>query len=232
MLSSFFHAGRANLITPPPHVRHLTLASCFVVFSRTYRSRPAVPFAFKDLMSRSACCSHRFSHFTTFFIDAGAQRSIVQSFVSFIVFFVFNDAVQQVASILHYTILYYMNMHIIYFTLSLHFTILQSHCRLNVCLPGSCHSRDLSPGRPCLPPQLSNCVKQLPEAKVAVDDPSAGSPTETLLRLVLPLDVQAHPVSPQLLNCVKQLPAKKVSPMHPSVVTTGGVYKGQGRNQR
>ncbi|KAF1343385.1 hypothetical protein EJ07DRAFT_150040 [Lizonia empirigonia] len=45
------------------------------------------------------------------------------------------------------------------------------------------------------------------------NDPSAGSPTETLLRLLLPLNDRA-------------------SLSHSIVVATGGVYKGQGRNQR
>ncbi|ORY18482.1 hypothetical protein BCR33DRAFT_672842, partial [Rhizoclosmatium globosum] len=48
------------------------------------------------------------------------------------------------------------------------------------------------------------------------NDPTAGSPTVTLLRLLLPLNDQA------------------LRPKNPiqSVVATGGVYKGQGRNQR
>ena len=57
-----------------------------------------------------------------------------------------------------------------------------------------------------------------------VNDPSAGSPTETLLRLLLPLG--------DSVNESFRLGPNN-SPYHPvSVVATGGVYKGQGRNQR
>ena len=63
-----------------------------------------------------------------------------------------------------------------------------------------------------------------------MNDPSAGSPTETLLRLLLPLsDVvylisRVGPESPH---------SPKGSPDHSkSVGATGGVYKGQGLNQR
>ena len=63
------------------------------------------------------------------------------------------------------------------------------------------------------------------------NDPAAGSPTATLLRLLLPLAEKycwdsKHP---------KQLPAKDALPPalshSQSVATTGGVYKWQGRNQ-
>ncbi|EGF99320.1 hypothetical protein MELLADRAFT_94730 [Melampsora larici-populina 98AG31] len=49
-----------------------------------------------------------------------------------------------------------------------------------------------------------------------INDPSAGSPTETLLRLLLPLNDQVR----RTFTTIQ------------SVVATGGVYKGQGRNQR
>ena len=60
-----------------------------------------------------------------------------------------------------------------------------------------------------------------------MNDPSAGSPTETLLRLFLPLSDKVCLIS-------QQLPADpKGSPDHSkSVEATGGVYKGQGLNQR
>ena len=66
------------------------------------------------------------------------------------------------------------------------------------------------------------------------NDPSAGSPTETLLRLLLPLNDQvwsSSKYSRQLLPVAKlsvRLPHWTIQ----SVVATGGVYKGQGRNQR
>ncbi|PLB42838.1 hypothetical protein P170DRAFT_371363, partial [Aspergillus steynii IBT 23096] len=48
------------------------------------------------------------------------------------------------------------------------------------------------------------------------NDPSAGSPTETLLRLLLPLNDR---------------PVRRPHRAIQSVVATGGVYKGQGRNR-
>ena len=63
-----------------------------------------------------------------------------------------------------------------------------------------------------------------------LNDPSAGSPTDTLLRLLLPLDIKV-----QILSAV--LCMKAQSNIHyfhritQSVGATGGVYKGQGRNQ-
>ena len=63
-------------------------------------------------------------------------------------------------------------------------------------------------------------------------DPSAGSPTETLLRLVLPLNGRVRGCS---VRSEARGPAASILPSHQairSVVTTGGVYKGQGRIQR
>ena len=69
-----------------------------------------------------------------------------------------------------------------------------------------------------------------------VNDPSAGSPTETLLRLLLPLNGK---VQPTLSNPATRLPGSREGPKLRglrrtvrSVGATGGVYKGQGRNQR
>ena len=62
------------------------------------------------------------------------------------------------------------------------------------------------------------------------NDPSAGSPTETLLRLLLPLSDKVYLTSH---NQVKPDHSPEGSPDHSkSVGATGGVYKGQGRNQR
>ena len=62
-----------------------------------------------------------------------------------------------------------------------------------------------------------------------VNDPSAGSPTETLLRLLLPLSDKVYLTSH---NQVKPVHSPEGSPDHSkSVGATGGVYKGQGRNQ-
>ena len=63
------------------------------------------------------------------------------------------------------------------------------------------------------------------------NDPSAGSPTETLLRLLLPLSDKVH----ETFHCiVQELNIATVQIIHritQSVGATGGVYKGQGRNQ-
>lgn len=62
-----------------------------------------------------------------------------------------------------------------------------------------------------------------------VNDPSAGSPTETLLRLLLPLSDKVYLTS---RSCLKGPSSPGGSPYHSkSVGATGGVYKGQGRNQ-
>ena len=61
-----------------------------------------------------------------------------------------------------------------------------------------------------------------------VNDPSAGSPTDTLLRLLLPLSDKVYLTSRDLL---KAGAVQKVYRTTQSVAATGGVYKGQGRNQ-
>ena len=64
---------------------------------------------------------------------------------------------------------------------------------------------------------------------ISVNDPSAGSPTETLLRLLLPLSDMVYLTSHR---CLKDNDSPEGSPNHSkSVGATGGVYKGQGRNQ-
>ena len=71
------------------------------------------------------------------------------------------------------------------------------------------------------------------------NDPSAGSPTETLLRLLLPLSDPVWPssrgtltVRPRTTTPPRSLTVQKPHYIIRSVVATGGVYKGQGRNQR
>ena len=57
-----------------------------------------------------------------------------------------------------------------------------------------------------------------------MNDPSAGSPTETLLRLLFPLSAKVYLIS--------SLPTiEKVHLSTQSVKATGGVYILQGRNQ-
>ena len=64
------------------------------------------------------------------------------------------------------------------------------------------------------------------------NDPSAGSPTETLLRLLLPLSDAVHKTFREKIG---QRPIKPtvriIHRITQSVGATGGVYKGQGRNQ-
>ena len=65
--------------------------------------------------------------------------------------------------------------------------------------------------------------------RICVNDPSAGSPTDTLLRLLLPLSDMVYLTS---YTELKELYSPEGSPNHSkSVGATGGVYKGQGRNQ-
>jgi hypothetical protein len=65
---------------------------------------------------------------------------------------------------------------------------------------------------------------------ISVNDPSAGSPTETLLRLLLPLSDMVYLIFRTEHGAPR---SPKGSPDHSkSVGATGGVYKGQGLNQR
>ena len=84
-----------------------------------------------------------------------------------------------------------------------------------------------------LTPHTKNHVGSSQEFKLtSANDPSAGSPTETLLRLLLPLSDKVH----QTFCCIfQELTDAAVRIIHritQSVGATGGVYKGQGRNQR
>ena len=64
------------------------------------------------------------------------------------------------------------------------------------------------------------------------NDPSAGSPTETLLRLLLPLDDRVCVTSRNKARLPRtKVAVRKTHQTIQSVVATGGVYKGQGRNQ-
>ena len=77
--------------------------------------------------------------------------------------------------------------------------------------------------------QSNNWVVNWIMHEACVNDPSAGSPTETLLRLLLPLSVKIC-----ITSCKQFKPTRspECSPQHSkSVGATGGVYKGQGRIQ-
>ena len=77
-------------------------------------------------------------------------------------------------------------------------------------------------------------TRQLPRLSLTLcNDPSAGSPTETLLRLLLPLNDQVWTTfRPWASVATLPRPVRKPHLAIQSVVATGGVYKGQGRNQR
>ena len=80
--------------------------------------------------------------------------------------------------------------------------------------------------------------QQNPKNSKNNNDPSAGSPTETLLRLLLPLDDGVQTSSrDDVQGGTKSHPNNPISipGLHRSVQSveaTGGVYKGQGRNRR
>ena len=66
------------------------------------------------------------------------------------------------------------------------------------------------------------------------NDPSAGSPMETLLQLLLPLNDQVRPSFATHLATDKSAGPGGVQGPHLTIqliVVTGGVYKGQGHNQ-
>ena len=82
--------------------------------------------------------------------------------------------------------------------------------------------------------QVSSLSLASPTIKTLSNDPSAGSPTETLLRLHLPLNGKIYTTSLNNHQSVKT-DITKIQSVHrtiQSVGATGGVYKGQGRNQR
>ena len=65
-----------------------------------------------------------------------------------------------------------------------------------------------------------------------MNDPSAGSPTDAVLRLLHPLDDKAHDTSLRRTTLDAETQVVHVICRNiQSVEATGGVYKGQGRNQ-
>ena len=84
--------------------------------------------------------------------------------------------------------------------------------------------------------QHTECIQSSPHVQSIsqyfyTNDPSAGSPTETLLRLLLPLSDKVYTT----LYCNARRPTIAqvwiIYRITRSVGATGGVYKGQGRNQ-
>jgi hypothetical protein len=63
-----------------------------------------------------------------------------------------------------------------------------------------------------------------------VNDPTAGSPTVTLLRLLLPLNDKVYKTFHEKIR-TDFLTVRIIHRIIQSVGATGGVYKGQGRNQ-
>ena len=70
------------------------------------------------------------------------------------------------------------------------------------------------------------------ERTFCANDPSAGSPTETLLRLLLPLSVRVYKTFQRFSEKLQKASVRIIHQDTQSVAATGGVYKGQGRNQR
>ena len=70
---------------------------------------------------------------------------------------------------------------------------------------------------------LSNVLKFKKDILIR-NDPSAGSPTETLLRLLFPLSAKVYLI-------FRLATIKKVHLSTQSAIATGGVYILQGRNQ-
>ena len=66
---------------------------------------------------------------------------------------------------------------------------------------------------------------------VCANDPSAGSPTETLLRLLLPLSDKVYDTLRCNLLELSNAAIRTIHRITQSVGATGGVYKGQGHNQ-
>ena len=66
---------------------------------------------------------------------------------------------------------------------------------------------------------------------IRANDPSAGSPTETLVRLLLPLSERVHQTFHSNYQELKIAAVRIIHQFTQSVGATGGVYKGQGRNQ-
>ena len=150
------------------------------------------------------CRSHYVSHFAAFFIVARAKISVVESCIGFL----HTDRTSREAR-------------------QPHECLLQISGRLRrrlMCSSGvvGWYGRG---GREPLP--YSSLV-----GRMCGIDPSAGSPTETLLRLLLPLNDKVQTSFGKCSTANRTAPP--VPSLHrtiQSVGATGGVYKGQGRNQ-
>ena len=84
--------------------------------------------------------------------------------------------------------------------------------------------------------ELRLCQSPPEEGKgsnATVNDPSAGSPTETLLRLLLPLNDQVRSFFQSRVGLPEAANTGLIRGPHnvQSVVAASGVYKGEERNQ-
>ncbi|KAJ0969761.1 hypothetical protein J5N97_022638 [Dioscorea zingiberensis] len=98
--------------------------------------------------------------------------------------------------------------------------------------PGFARSRALPAGAAA--PRRRTGSRVFPGLSGLDNDPSAGSPTETLLRLLLPLNDKVQWTSRDVAGG-ETAPVAAIRTLHrtiQSVGATGGVYKGQGRSQR
>ena len=81
------------------------------------------------------------------------------------------------------------------------------------------------------PIALSSCNSKRPlKEALDVNDPSAGSPTETVLRLDHSLGDMVYKTS-QIIAIASYDSVRIIHRITQSIDATGGVYKGQGRNQ-
>ena len=184
------------------------------------RPEPRAQFAFKDSMIHVQCRSHYVSQFAAFFIVARAKISVVESCLgscrpgrgSACAPRV-PDSARQCASgwAGHGECLCYET---------------RAHPRVFRCVVW------VRAGAELLAQPRGSPYGSLVGWMCGID-PSAGSPTETLLRLLLPLNDKVQ------TSFQKSGPANRAALLIPSlhrtiqsVGATGGVYKGQGRNQR
>ena len=89
-------------------------------------------------------------------------------------------------------------------------------------------------------PTVSTCEHKFASSRIqpgsrqvldSANDPSAGSPTETLLRLLLPLSDKVHQTFHGNVQELNTAAVRIIHRITQSVGATGGVYKGQGHNQ-
>jgi len=139
--------------------------------------RPRAQFAFKDSMVHIICNSHYVSHFAAFFIVTGTKISVVESCL-----WLFGSC----ESCLRLQSRFALGAGLASAARRLPLARQPSAPARTTCFnkQGRAHSRPLPEERRA----ICGCSqKESPEWSDRFNDPSAGSPTETLLRLLLPL---------------------------------------------